>query len=174
MRLKEGTKAPDLEATNWDGTRVKLSDYRDKKVWLAFFRYASCPLCNLRVHDMIQRQDELKGLSILAVFQSPPESIAEYVGKQEPPFPLLSDPEEKLYKLYGLESGLGAFVSPKNLVPGAKATRLGFLPGRMEGTKTRIPGDFLIGPDGVIQKAFYGEVISDHIPFEDAVKFAQK
>ncbi|MBK7973477.1 MAG: AhpC/TSA family protein [Deltaproteobacteria bacterium] len=71
-----------------------------------------------------------------------------------------------LYELYGLESGLAAFASPKNLGRMARATAAGFGPGRMEGTKTRIPGDFLIDEGGVIHDLFYGEVIADHIPFE--------
>ncbi len=176
MRLQEGTPAPAFDALVWNGEKLRLSDYAGKKLWLGFYRYASCPLCNLRIHDLIKRYDDFKakGLNVAAIFQSPPESIAEYVGKQAPPFPLVCDPQEKLYKLYGLESGLGAYLSPKNLGPGAKAIRLGFMPGKMEGTKTRIPGDFLIGPDGRIQKAFYGEVISDHIPFEEVEKFLGK
>ena len=40
--------------------------------------------------------------------------MAKYVGRQNPPFPLVSDPEEKLYALYGLEAGLGAYLSPMN------------------------------------------------------------
>lgn len=173
MRLKPGTGAPDFTADAWNGTTLKLSDYAGKKVWLAFFRYASCPLCNLRVHDIIRRHDEFtsKGVQVLAVFQSPKESISGYVGKQAPPFPLISDPEEKLYRIYGLESGLGAYLSPGNLPHLARAAKEGFMSTYSEGTRTRIPGDFLIGPDGVIQAVYYGEKISDHIPFETVEKW---
>ena len=46
------------------------------------------------------------------------------------------------------------------------------MPGRMEGSKTRIPGDFLIDPKGGIGGTYYGEVIADHIPFERVEHFA--
>ena len=42
----------------------------------------------------------------------------------------------------------------------------GFLPGRMEGSITLVPADFLIGPDGTILLAYYGRDISDHLPVE--------
>ncbi len=173
MRLTAGAEAPLFEAQGWKEQTHELAALRGNRVWLAFFRYASCPLCNLRVHRMIQRYEELssRGLRILAVFQSPPASIAAYVGKQEPPFPLLSDPDERLYRMYGLENSLGAFVSPRNTAALTTATAKGFLPGKMEGTKTRIPGDFLIDPTGRIQDLFYGEIISDHIDFDRVERF---
>ncbi len=173
MRLKAGDKAPDFTAKVWNGPDLKLSDFQGQKVWLAFFRYASCPLCNLRVRDIIRRHDEFKskGLKVIGIFQSPLESFDEYVGKQNPPFPLVSDPEEKLYKIYGLEASLGAFLSPRNLAFGLEAAKAGFMAVDPDGTKTRIPADFLIGPDGVIRDVFYGEIIADHIPIDRVDRF---
>ena len=173
MRLKAGDKAPDFTAKVWNGQDLKLSDFQGQKVWLAFFRYASCPFCNLRVRDIIRRHDEFKskGLKVIGVFQSPLESFDEYVRKQNPPFPLVSDPEETLYKIYGLEASLGAFLSPKNLAYAAEAAKAGLLAMAPEGTMTRIPADFLIGPDGVIKDVFYGEIIADHIPIDRVDRF---
>lgn len=175
MTLAPGQSAPDFEATNWDGTPVRLADHRDRKVWLAFFRYASCPLCNLRVHDIIARHADLasRGVDVLAVFQSPPERIASYVGKQAPPFPILADPTEALYGKYGLRTSLLAYLHPKNFGVVFRAMRRGFLPGPPDGSATRVPGDFLIRPDGTLADAFYGKVIADHIPFERVEAFAR-
>ncbi|MCA9564687.1 MAG: redoxin domain-containing protein, partial [Myxococcales bacterium] len=116
MALTEGQLAPDFRAMTWEGQELSLSDFEGQPLWLAFFRYASCPLCNLRVHDIIERFDQFSqnGLAIVAVFQSPRESIERYVGKQVPQFPLICDPEEKLYEAYELESSLAAFASPAN------------------------------------------------------------
>ncbi len=173
MRLQVGMRAPIFDAASWDGTTIRLADFEGRKLWLAFFRYASCPLCNLQVRDLIQRYPDLasRGLAIAAVFQSPAASIAEYVGRQRPPFPLLADPGEGLYRLYGLEASVAAFASPRNYSRAVRATLAGFAPGRMEGTRTRIPGDFLIDEGGVIRDLFYGEVIADHIPFERVEAF---
>ena len=173
MTLKAGDTSPDFTATAWDGEQYTLSALRGHKVWLGFFRYASCPLCNMRVHHMIERYDALSdaGLRILTVFQSPAESVARYVGKQTPPFPILCDPGEELYALYGLQKSLAGFLAPSNTVGLAKAAKMGYTPGKMEGTKTRIPGDFLIDPQGQIVDVFHGKNISEHIPFERIEQF---
>ncbi len=174
MRLEPGHEAPDFEATLWDGGRVRLADRKGKKTWLAFFRYAGCPLCNLRVHRTLGRYATLaaSGVELLAVFQSTPETIREYVAEQKPPFPLISDPDEGLYRLYGVETSLAGFLAPTNMLMLAVAMKAGFGPGRMDGSKTRIPADFLIGPDLRVDTAFYGKTIGDHIPFEAVDAFA--
>lgn len=167
MRLISGTPAPDFRVRDWRGTEHHLARMRGRRVWLAFFRYASCPLCNLRVRAMIERWPSWEGrVALLAVFQSPSASIAAYVGKQAPPFPLIGDPEEELYRSYHLESSLAGFLSPRAAAVGARAATRGFLPGRMEGTKTRHPADFFIDEEGILVRAFYGSDISEHVPFE--------
>ena len=129
MRLSQGSKAPDFEARDWNGKTIRLSAVPGKR-WLAFFRYASCPLCNLRVHQIVGKHEELTrgSLSVVAVFQSPSESIARNVGKQAPPFPIIADPDERLYALYGLETSLGGYLSPRNFGRLAHALALGFPP----------------------------------------------
>ena len=97
--------------------------------------------------------------------------MAKYVGRQNPPFPLVSDPEEKLYSLYGLETSLAAYLSPMNFGRLGNAMAAGFAPGSPEGSKTRIPADFLLDGEQMIQHAFYGKVIADHIPFETVDRF---
>lgn len=173
-RLSIGQEAPDFEAEVWNGSRLKLSHLRGSRVWLAFFRYASCPLCNLRVHQMIEQHEmfEKLGVKIVAVFQSPEDSIAKYVGSQKPPFPLLTDPKEELYGLYRLGESVSGFFHPGNLPFLRKAFQLGFKMGRREGTVTRIPADFLIDAQGIVRECFYGDKIADHIPFPRAIQFA--
>ncbi|MFZ5723446.1 MAG: peroxiredoxin-like family protein [Pseudomonadota bacterium] len=168
MRLAAGTAAPDFTATVYRRDPLTLSSLRGQKVWLAFFRYAGCPLCNLRVHQMIQRYDawEATGLRIIAVFQAPVNEVAENVGEQNAPFPIVCDPDEKLYALYGLEASLAGYLSAKNLPVAAEALKAGFLPGTTHGTKTRLPADFLIDADGRIVETFYAGHIGEHIPFE--------
>ena len=176
MRIVTGTLAPDFTATVYAREPLTLSDLRGQKVWLAFFRYAGCPLCNLRVHQMIQRYDgwEKQGLKIVAVFQAPVEEVASNVGEQNAPFPIVCDPDENLYRLYGLEASLGGYLSPKNLPLMAEALKEGFLPRTMHGTKTRLPADFLIDATGKIVETFYAETIGDHIPFERIDAFLKR
>jgi peroxiredoxin len=176
VRQRPGEPAPDFTATTWAGATLRLADLRGRPLWLAFFRYASCPLCNLRVADIIERWPDLAScdLQLVAVFQSTPESIGRYVGRQEPPFPIICDPEEQLYRLYGVEHSLKALLAPSNVPLGIKAAARGFLPGRMDGTKSRVPADFLIDREGVIVDAFYGDTIGEHIPFARVMDFLDR
>jgi hypothetical protein len=47
----------------------------------------------------------------------------------------------------------------------------GFLPAKMEGDLAMIPADFLIDEKGVIQTAYYGINIGDHLSIEQIWTF---
>lgn len=167
--IQRGEAAPPFEVEDWEGRRMSLEDFRGKPLLLSFNRYASCPLCNLHIHKLTESFPKLeKKLSILAFFESPKESLRQYVGKQKPPFPLIPDPSRKIYSLYGVKSSwlktIRALGKPGKML---QALRLGFLPGKMEGDKAIVPADFLLDPDLTVVEAHYGKDISDHMAVED-------
>lgn len=170
MRLQAGQAAPDFLRPDIGGISIRLGDYRGRYLLLSFYRYASCPFCNLRVHELLQRLPEFerRDLSLVAVFQSAREGIMDHVGKQQSPFPIIPDPGHSMYRSYGVETSLRGLLLGLTLRMGKalKAMRKGFLPGRMEGSITLVPADFLIGPDGSILIAYYGKDIADHLPIE--------
>jgi peroxiredoxin len=172
VRLKVGEKAKDFSVEDLNGKSILLSDFKDKKLMLSFYRYASCPLCNLRVLQLMQVHDDLKskGLHFLAFFQSPKESIGRYVGKQDAPFPIIADPERKVYKLYGVEHSWIGYLRGGVSMKMLKALLSGFMIGKMEGKRDLLPADFLI-ENLEIKKAYYGKKISDHIPIEEIRDF---
>lgn len=176
--LSAGTTAPDFEVENLRGEPVRLSALRGDPVWLAFFRFASCPLCNYRVHEMVERWAMFEGrrFHLIGVFQSPSSRLHEFVAKQQPPFTLIADPEMKLYGLYGLESSILAAMTLNVVATGARAAgtkgiKLLSIP---DGPAMRVPGDFLIDRHGVIETAYKGKDIADHIPFEAADRFLKQ
>lgn len=171
MRLKEGAAAVDFSTADINGRPVALADYTGRYLLLSFYRFASCPFCNLRVQEMSRRHAEFQqqDLEMVAVFQSPPESIRRYVGRQGPPFPIIADADRALYHAYGVETSWagmarGTVVRFPDLVRAVFAE--GFLPGSIEGEIQRLPADFLIGPDGRLRIAYYGRDIGDHLPLE--------
>ncbi len=167
-RLAPGAAAPSLEGHDHLGRPVSLAALAGRPVLVAFFRYASCPLCNLRVHQLRLAHAELraKGLEILAVFQSPPESIAAYVGRQAVEFPLIGDPEQRLYRVWGVERGWLGLVKAGtvDLVNSLRALRAGYLPGRIDGPMNRLPADFLVDASGRLAEVHYGSHAGDHLP----------
>jgi peroxiredoxin len=170
-RLKRGEKAPAFATIDWQDNRIEPFGTHSGVTLLSFFRYASCPLCNLRVRELITKYERFveNGIRILGIFQSPAERIAHYVGTQSPPFPLVPDPDLTLYRLYGVESSWRGFARAWTLgIPQVYRAVVanGFLPGTMENNIHRVPADFLIAPDGKLIDVYYGRDIGDHMPMD--------
>lgn len=166
MRLVKGGLAPDFQTADHLGNPLGLASLQGRPVLLSFYRYASCPVCNLRVRRVTEAYPawQQRGLAVLAVFQSPAASVLGYVGRQGAPFPILPDPEMRLYRQYGVESRWAGLLTGRVVRAALAAFRQGFLPGRIEGPMNRTPADFLIDPDGRIAVAHYGADIDDHLP----------
>lgn len=170
-RLQNRDVAPDFAVADLSGAPIRLDDYRGSWVLLSFYRYASCPLCNLRVYEVSGRIAgwEARGLKVIGVFQSPSEKIMQYVGRQDVPFVVLPDPQQKLYALYHVRhSWLGFIKAWLMRLPEIYRSVIHkqFFPGSVEGGIHRIPADFMIDPSGKIAAVFYGKDIGDHMPFE--------
>ena len=120
MAIAAGQLAPDFSGTTWKGEDIDIEAFRGKKVWLAFHRYASCPLCNLRIKEVIQRHKEFEdaGIQVIAVFQSSPETIAKHVGRQNPPFPLVLRPRAAALRAVPGREELVGRALPAGLHPG--------------------------------------------------------
>jgi peroxiredoxin len=173
MTIAAGQLVPDLSGTTFRGQHIDLEQYRGQKVWVAFHRWASCPLCNLRIKDVIERYDEFEeqGIQLICVFQSPPENIARYVGAQDPPFPIIADPELRLYDVFGVRPNLLGNFYPRVLMTAFRAVMAGLFSVKIDGPISMVPADFLIDPEGLVWKAYYGAAVSDHIPFDDIERF---
>jgi len=178
MKLTAGTRAPLFKTEDVFGQPIDLAAYAGKPLLLSFFRNGACAVCNLQVHKLIQKYPtyHAQGLEILAVFESPRESILQYVGKQDAPFPIIADPQARLYDLYGVESSeakvKGSLGDPVQDAVVAEAAQNGFNLTHEDGTNFfRLPADFLICPDGTIELAYYTELVGLHLPFAEIEAF---
>lgn len=174
MKLRAGNKAKHFSITDVFGNVINTEEYKNKKILLSFYRYQSCPLCNLRINKIIQKYPlyKEKNLEIISFFHSPQESMLEFMDKHDCPFPIIADPDKKMYKQYGVESSfLKLLIGSANLKMVKEAFQKGFYPGKVDGDKKTVPADFLIDENFTIKKAFYGSHIGDHIPFEDIEEF---
>jgi len=170
MKILPKTKAIDFSVYDIDHNLISLKSYQGKRILLSFYRYASCPLCNLRVHELIEtkKQFEAYGIELIAVFQSSIEQIKMYVGSQDVPFPIIADPEQKLYKLYGVKTSIiKTLLSIFKLNRMKEAHRKGYKIGKSDGPITRVPADFLINEHFVVELSYYGKDISDHLPIKE-------
>ncbi|MGH2505705.1 MAG: peroxiredoxin-like family protein [Ktedonobacterales bacterium] len=177
MKLRTGQAAPDFDLLDIYGRRVNLARYQGRATLISFHRAAVCPLCNLRLAHLIRRAGVYRqaGLELIALFESTPERAHHYLDRQRAPFPIIADLDRQAYSRYGLESSaLGAvWARLTRLGMYSEAARLG-LGGsvienvtRMDGRFGRLPGDFLMGPDGRIRLAYYGRDAGDFLLFRD-------
>lgn len=178
MRLVAGERAPDCDFVTLRGERVTLSRLRGRPVWLSFSRFAACPLCNFRVHQVIgQWASRFSGspLRHFMFFQSPASKLAEYVATHDPPFDLVADPELELYRRFRVELSLTKMISLEALkITGAALRERTIVVAGPDGPIHRIPADFLIDPEGVLRVARYGESIVDHVALDEVSAFAAR
>jgi len=170
MRRRAGELAPRFAVEDIDGETIDLLAYRDRRILLAFFRYGGCPLCNLRMAFLTGTwtQWSERGLVVIAVFESPRQRLLETVASAPVPFPVIPDPSRELYRLYGVSpSTWGTVRGALRFGVFREAFRRGFRVGRADGLVTQLPAEFLIGPEGKIQIAYYGRDIGDHLPIEE-------
>lgn len=101
MPLHPHQPAPDFTVTDVLGFRFRLSDYSGQKILLNFNRYAGCPFCGSYFRKLLSHADEYKekGLQVISFFQSTKEVIFLSAEKAGAPFPIVADPDRKIYDL---------------------------------------------------------------------------
>jgi peroxiredoxin len=170
MIHQSGQRAPEFETRDIAGQAVGTKTFFGRPWLLSFFRYSTCALCNLRVHQLIEAYPEYRrrGLEVVAVFESSADNVRANVGKQRVPFPLVADPETRLYDLFGVEVSEAKVQASmaRDLAPQiAAAAAIGYPLAREDGGNFyRMPADFLIAPNGTFAAVFYSDFVGTHLP----------
>lgn len=102
--LKEGDKAPDFSVNDQDGNKVKLSDYKGKKVVLYFYPRDMTPGCTKQACSLRDGFSELtrNNIAILGVSTDDEKKHQKFIGKHDLPFPLLADVDHEVSDEYGV------------------------------------------------------------------------
>lgn len=112
--VKVGDEAPDFELPEEGGDKIKLSDFRGKKiVVLYFYPKDNSRGCTKEACAFRDNYEQFKdaGAEVLGVSSDTLESHGLFSLKLGLPFKLLSDEGGKVRKLYGVPSSFG-------LIPG--------------------------------------------------------
>jgi peroxiredoxin len=102
--IEIGMEAPDFELPDIDMKTHKLSDYRGKKLVLAFFPAAESPVCTL---EMCNFRDSLKdlieiGAHVVGISVDGPFANKIFSQNRQLNFPLLSDYKRETISKYGI------------------------------------------------------------------------
>lgn len=170
--LEPGDSAPAFRVNDVrNGQQVTLDSLlrEGRFVLIAFHRFATCPFCNYRVHELVRRYDRYHpaGLRAVAFFESTPEQVQRGAERLRVTFPMAADPALEVYNRYsvGAASVWGAIKALRRIGDAQKGAELVKGAGESDGARYRLPADFLVGADGRIRAAHYGSDIGDHMPF---------
>lgn len=176
MRRSVGGTIGDIRLPAVDGTDFRLDSIAGKRFMLSFFRFAACPFCNLRIHELVSRFDEFgDNFTIVAVFDSSPANLRRHAERHHSPFPILADEHKVYYREYAIERSLGRTLK-------GAATRMpsvlyamfvkGYWPTSFGGRLTTMPANFLVDEKRIIRVAHYGQDEADHLPIKDVKAFS--
>ena len=102
-QLQAGDQAPDFETTDDQGNKVRLSDFRGKRVVLYFYPKDDTPGCTTQAcgfRDSYHAVQE-KNAVVLGVSPDGVASHQAFRDKFGLPFPLLTDEDKSISNLYG-------------------------------------------------------------------------
>jgi len=143
---------------------------------IAFFRFAGCPFCNLRVHDLVKQYHAFgPNFTIVGIFDATLKDLQRHATRHNAPFPILADETKDYYQKYGItRSLLGTLKGAIFRFPTVLYAMFvkGYLPTSFGGNIMTMPADLLVNEDGVIEVAHYGKDEGDHIPIESVTRFS--
>lgn len=144
MSATEGSPAPEFALPRHDGSTVRLSDYRGKTVVVYFYPKDDTPGCTTEACSFRDHWQaiEAAGAVVLGISPDSPQSHERFAGKYSLPFPLLADEDHSVAELYGVWT---------------EKTNYGRKYMGIERST------FVIGPDGVVRKAFRKVKVAGHV-----------
>lgn len=160
------------------GEGATIPDCR-RLVHLQFRRFAGCPVCNLHLQSFRRRFMEIvaAGVREVVVFHSTADELRPYAA--DLPFPVIADPDKRLYREFGAESSLRALLDPRAwpaIVRGVAHSRVAIIAAGQpvpsltpKGGRLGLPADFLITPDGRLAACNYGRHADDQWSVDDVV-----
>ena len=186
MKLKNNQEVPNFITEDVLGNPVQLHHLKGKKIFIAFLRNTNCPLCNFHLFKLTHIADKLKenNMEVVVFYESHKKMFAYSSFFKEKVFSsnkfhIISDPERKIYDLFGTEinpakATLEVLEKAGRFAEVQEAMQNGFSgDGQQEGTNPdAIPADFLIDENLIIQHAHYGGDAADNINLKLVENFA--
>lgn len=104
MKLEEGKKAPAFTAIDQDGEKIKLGDFKGKKLALYFYPKDDTSTCTVQACNLRDGFKGLakKGIEVIGVSPDDEKSHLKFIAKHKLPFRIIADTDKKLVEQYGV------------------------------------------------------------------------
>ena len=175
--MKIGETMPQIKLPAIDGLQFDNHSLKGKKYLLTFYRFATCPFCNMRIAQLIRAKSEMgENFEIVAIFEAKIERLKKHANKHLAKFPILADHEREYYQLFGVKKSLiGMFKGMLLRLPTLIiAIFKGYFPLEISSRVLTMPLSLLVDEQGVIQTIYYGKDEGDHIPLEQVMSFVKE
>lgn len=174
--------APAFHLIDIYNRQIDLKAYKGKRVFIAFFRHAGCPFCNLRVHSLMKIRETLvsKNMEMIFFFESTKELLLSSIfHKGISPVPLIADPTKTWYSIYGIENSLlkSSFSHLTSFIQTAIKAKTNKLPiYAMAGAESfsTMPAEFLLDENQIIRKIHYAQTLNDRLSLDTIIAFADQ
>lgn len=171
-----GDRIPPFRAETVNGETVTNVDLLGRASLLSFQRYAACPVCNFVMREYANRYAEIakKGPRLAVVFHSPKERLHRHLSGL--PFPVIADPEMKLYRRFGVGSrGFRGGLDPRTVLAALRALGHGTAdPAAADGSATIVPSDFFFDADGIVRYVRHGSFVGDSLTVDQILSLNDK
>lgn len=167
-KLQKNAKAPNIIATDISDKKINLTEFAGaKKVLITFHRYASCPICNFKIRELIKNYKDLatNGMEIVMFIESSKEKILQSTKGLEIPFYVIPDPKSEYYKIYGVKrnsvTAITGFLNKKTRKMLRENWHTEGERGKDDGYFNRMGADFVVDLNGNIEDLYYGKFLGD-------------
>ena len=101
--MKVGDKAPEVLGRDENGQEIRLSDYASRKLVLYFYPKDMTSGCTAQACSLRDGYSELRkqGYEVLGVSVQDERSHQKFIEKNQLPFHLIADTEQKLSQAFG-------------------------------------------------------------------------
>jgi peroxiredoxin Q/BCP len=100
MPLKPGDKAPTFTLLNQAGEKVKLGDFKGRKVLVYFYPKADTPGCTQQSCGLRDVKGDVGDTVIIGISPDKPAKLEKFDTKYSLGFPLLSDEDHAVAEAY--------------------------------------------------------------------------
>ncbi|MFN8018357.1 MAG: thioredoxin-dependent thiol peroxidase [Acidimicrobiales bacterium] len=97
-----GDRAPAFHLADQDGTKVRLSSYKGRKVLVYFYPKADTPGCTTQSCALRDIAGDIGDTAIVGISPDAPEKLKKFDEKYSLGFTLLSDADHSVAEAYGV------------------------------------------------------------------------
>ncbi len=175
--MKISETMPQIKLPAIDGLQFDNHSLKGKKYLVTFFRFATCPFCNMRIAQLKRAKSEMgENFEIVAIFEAKIEHLKKQANRHHAGFQILADHKREYYKIFGVKKSLigmfkGMLLRMPTLILGLLK---GYIPLDISPRILTMPLSLLVDEQGIIQTIYHGKDEGDHIPMKQVMSFVKE